>query len=86
MSNEEFEITLPYEGNPKQVAKSAKRYGLEIKSASQNGIDKVIGITTATFTGTRDNILELLDEFGGEENVLDTMCLPYGRIIKISNQ
>ena len=83
MSNEEFEVTLPYEGSPKQVYKSAKRYGLEIKNASQNGVDKVIGITTATFTGTKDKILELLDEFGGEQNVLDTMCSPYGKINKL---
>lgn len=80
MNDKEFEVILPYEGSSKNAIKTAKKYGLEIKNTSQNGVDKISGITTTTFVGTKDKILNLLDEFGGEENVLETMDAPYGII------
>jgi hypothetical protein len=80
MSDKEFEVTLPYEGDLKNAIKTAKKYGLEIKNTSQNGIDRVTGITIVIFVGTKNKILNLLEEFGGEENVLETMDAPYGII------
>ena len=73
----ESEVTLPYEGDAEEAAKT---YGLKIKTSSQDRLDKASGISKVTFTGSKQNLLKLLDEFGGEENVLSTMDEPYGRI------
>jgi len=67
------ELTVPYEGDPSEAE---NKYSLKI-TKQKRFID---GSFITTFTGTRENLLKLLDEFGGEENVLDVMDEPYGRI------
>ncbi len=74
----EAKVTVPYEGDPKDAA---KEYNIKIKN-KQRGRD---GLYVTTFTGTKENLLRLLDEFGGEDNVLNTMDEPYGRITESKN-
>ncbi len=87
-NNEQFEVILPYEGNIDDAIKSAEEYSLKLKNIKRDGIDVdnidiITGITVATFVGSKNKILELLEEFGGEQNALDTMDEPYGRISKL---
>ena len=79
----EFKVTLPYEGDAEEAA---KEYGLKIKSSSQDRIDKARGVSKVTFTGSKQNLLKLLDEFGGEKNAINTMDEPYGRIMSVDEK
>jgi hypothetical protein len=71
-------VVLPYEGNPKQAV---KEYGITILETKQDRWDRMDGITVTTFGGTRKALLSLLEEFGGEENAVETMDAPMGRIV-----
>ena len=71
-------VVLPYEGDPNDAV---EEYGVTILETKQSRWDRMDGITVTTFSGTREALLNLLEEFGGEENAVETMDAPMGRIV-----
>ena len=72
-SKTNYELTVPYEGDP---IDAAKEYNLEIKKQKRN-IDSSFDVT---FIGKKVDLLRLLDEFGGDENNNYYLDAPYGII------
>lgn len=59
---ENVKVLLPYEGN---VNEAKEAYNLEARISRISSC----GIQDTEFIGTKENILRLLDEFGGLENI-----------------